>query len=183
MIGPLAVPETSKRPEEKALAPPVPTAPDDHHRIVEGEETSGPSMEEFPIEQFAAVSASLALRPDQREAILRANRLTEPAWSRLRAAWEAEIKRALRRGRSHMLRSYDVAYVAQLEKERGPISVDELARISVGAERGDPAEALRAAGLPEGCAIHIQRTWISRVAGDPALGAAVRKAVEKARAD
>jgi hypothetical protein len=182
MIGPLALPETSARPEAEEPAPLEPAAPDDRPQDVGPEAAQGPSTEEFPVERFAALSASLARSPDEKEAIFRLNDLTAPAWARLRATWEAEIKGALRRGRSQLLRAYDAAYVAQLEKERGPISVDEVARITVGVERGDPAEALREAGLPDGSAIHIQRTWIGRIAADPALGAAVRKAVEKARA-
>jgi hypothetical protein len=181
MIGPLAAPEASARPEAREAAP-LETALAARSPEVQPEEARGPSLDEFPVERFAEVSASLALRPDEKETIFEINGLTEPSWARLRAAWDAEIKGALRRGRSQKLRAYDAAYVAQLEKERGPISVDELARITVGVERGDAAEALREVGLPEGSAIHIQRTWIGRVASDPALGAAVRKAVEKARA-
>jgi hypothetical protein len=180
--APMPAPEVDE-PGHAALIPiPRDPAPDTRPQDLKLEETRRPSMEEFPVERFAAVSASLALRPDEKETIFRLNGLTEPGWACLCAAWDAEIKGALRRGRSQKLRAYDAAYVAQLEKERGPISVDELARITVGTERGNPAEALRDMGLPDGCAIHIQRTWIGRVASDPALGAAVRKAVEKVRA-
>lgn len=181
MIGPLAMLDTTARPEAKEPSPLSP-APADRPENVEPEEALGPKMEEFPMERFAAIRASLALRPGDKEMIFRANGLTDPAWARLRSAWDAEIKGALRRGRSQMLRAFDAAYVVQLEKERGPLSVDEVARITVWTERGNQAEALREAGLPDESGIHILRTWIGRIASDPALGAAMRKAAEKARA-
>ncbi|KYF58890.1 hypothetical protein BE08_36170 [Sorangium cellulosum] len=139
-------------------------------------------MEEVSLEACAALDASLALRPHDKDLLLRERRLDAPAWARLRAAWAAEIKRELRRGRNALLRAYDEAYVAQIERERGPISADELARITVGQERGDLAGALRDVGLPDESAIRVQRTWIARIARDAALGDEVRKAVTRARA-
>ncbi|WP_438027627.1 DUF2169 domain-containing protein [Sorangium sp. So ce233] len=185
-LGPLAAlgapprpePQEAQEPEEpEEPAPPTPRA-----APAPTADLREPTIEEVSVDACAALDASLALRPHEKDRILRESRLDEPAWARLRAAWAAEIKRGLRRGRNELLRTYDAAYVAQLERERGPISADELARIIVGAERGDLAEALRGVGLPEESAIRIQRTWIARIARDAALGGEVRKAVTRARA-
>ncbi|EYF08058.1 DUF2169 family type VI secretion system accessory protein [Chondromyces apiculatus] len=182
MIGPLARFEGGasevRRGEERPLVEPsslpLPGVRD---------EVSVPSMDEYPLERCAALDASLARSPDEKARILRTNHLTEPEWMRLREAWAVEVKGALRRGRSEMLRSYDAAYVAQLEKERGPVTVEEVARMNVGTERGDLEGVMRDVGLPGESAIRIQRTWIGRMASDAALGASVRKAVAKAKTE
>ncbi|WP_438018648.1 DUF2169 domain-containing protein [Sorangium sp. So ce315] len=183
-IGPLAALEAPPPPE--AEAPEAARAPEAEEPVsptpVTAPDAREPATEEIALEACAALDASLALRPHDRELLLKERRLDEPAWARLRAAWAAEIKRELRRGRNALLRAYDEAYVAQLERERGPISADELARITVGQERGDLAGALRDVGLPDESAIRIQRTWIARIARDAALGDEVRKAVTRARA-
>ncbi|MGK4004648.1 DUF2169 domain-containing protein [Sorangium sp. So ce1036] len=185
MLGPLARLEALARPEAPAegdRAPAMLPAPPATAELLTAEEQPEASAEELSVEACAALDASLSLRPRDSERILRETRLTEPAWARLRARWAAEIKRELGRGRSGLLRAYDAAYVAQLERERGPISPDELARITVAMERGDLAEALRDMGLPGESAIRVQRTWIGRIARDAALGDAVRQAVARARA-
>ncbi|WP_437289298.1 DUF2169 domain-containing protein [Sorangium sp. So ce406] len=195
-LGPLAAlgapprpePQESEAPEDPAPptrgaeAPEEPAPPTHGAAPAPTADLREPTIEEVSVEACAALDASLALRPHEKDRILRESRLDEPAWARLRAAWAAEIKRELRRGRNELLRTYDAAYVAQLERERGPISADELARITVGAERGDLADALRDVGLPDESAIRIQRTWIARIARDAALGDEVRKAVTRARA-
>ncbi|WP_437962563.1 DUF2169 domain-containing protein (plasmid) [Sorangium sp. So ce119] len=195
-LGPLAAlgappppePQESEEPEEPAAptheaeAPEEPAPPTHGAAPAPTADLREPTIEEVSVEACAALDASLALRPHEKDRILRESRFDEPAWARLRAAWAAEIKRELRRGRNELLRTYDAAYVAQLERERGPISADELARITVGAERGDLADALRDVGLPDESAIRIQRTWITRIARDAALGDEVRKAVTRARA-
>ncbi|WP_441288552.1 DUF2169 domain-containing protein [Sorangium sp. KYC3313] len=168
---PLPEPQETQEPEEPA--PPAQMATPDLRE---------PTIEEVSVEACAALDASLALRPHEKGLILKARRLDEPAWARLRAAWAAEVKRELQRGRNELLRTYDATYVAQIEKERGPISADELARLTVGAERGNLAEALRDLGLPAESVIRVQRTWIARIARDAALGDEVRRAVARARA-
>ncbi|WP_437735491.1 DUF2169 domain-containing protein [Sorangium sp. So ce1335] len=182
-IGPLAAIEAPPPPEPReAHAPEEPAPATQRAAPAAAADVREPTTEELSVEACAALDASMALRPHDKDLLLREGRLDEAAWARLRAAWAAEIKRELRRGRNELLRSYDAAYVAQLERERGPITADELARITVGAERGDLAEALRDIGLPDESAIRIQRTWIARIARDAALGDEVRKAVTRARA-
>ncbi|KYF69906.1 DUF2169 family type VI secretion system accessory protein [Sorangium cellulosum] len=182
-LGPLAALGTPPAPEpQEPQEPQEPAPPTQMPAPTPPADLREPTIEEVSVEACAALDASLALRPHEKDRILREGRLDEPAWARLRAAWAAEIKRALRRGRNELLRAYDAAYVAQLERERGPISADELARITVGAERGDLAAALRDVALPEESAIRVQRTWIARIARDAALGDEVRKAVTRARA-
>jgi hypothetical protein len=80
-----------------------------------------------------------------------------------------------------LLRAYDAAYVAQLEKERGPITVEEYARLVVASERGGAAPLLEELRMPRGAFMRIERVWLDRVAEDDALAASVRKAILAAR--
>jgi hypothetical protein len=82
-----------------------------------------------------------------------------------------------------LLKAYDAAYVAQLEKERGPITIDEYARLVIASERGQVAPTLTELKLPRGAVLRIERVWLDKVADDPELAANVRKAILTARLD
>ncbi|AKT40622.1 DUF2169 family type VI secretion system accessory protein [Chondromyces crocatus] len=182
MIGPLArfeADRSQERPREPAVIVESAAAPLHDVR----DEVSLPSLEEFTLELCATLDASLALRPEDEPRLLKENQLTKPEWTRLREVWASEIKTELRRGRNGSLRRYDAAYVAQLERERGPITPEDVARMNVGTDRGDLDAVLRDIGLPTQSAIRIQRTWIGKMANDAALGASVRKAMAKAKAE
>src|SRR6185436_509473 len=108
------------------------------------------------------------------------HKLDEARWEPLRAHWLAEIKKETERGKTALLRLYDTAYVAQLEDERGPIAVEEYARIVVAAERGTVNATLADLGLPEGSMLRIQRVWMGKMQKDPELRRLVRSAFEQA---
>lgn len=92
--------------------------------------------------------------------------------------WAEAIREAAARGKTSLLRAYDQAYVAQLEADRGAITVKEYARLVVAAERGTETEALAELGLPRGAMLRVQRVWMKKMS---ALGRQVREAVEAAR--
>jgi hypothetical protein len=97
--------------------------------------------------------------------------------------WSESIRKETDRGKTALLKAYDAAYVGQLEKERGPITVEEYARLVVASERGATAQALEELSLPRGAFLRIERVWLERVSADDALAATVRKAILAARMD
>jgi hypothetical protein len=135
---------------------------------------------EYPIDRCARIAASIARSRDRYDAILDAQKLSAERWERLKLHWVGEIKRESERGKTALLRAYDAAYVAQLEDERGPIAVEEYARIVVAAERGTTPATLLELGLPEGSQLRIQRLWLGLMGKDPELRRSVRTAIETA---
>ena len=136
---------------------------------------------EVPIETCAAVAASIARRRKDTARILEENDLDPPAWAALKRRYNDAILDEARRGKAVLLKAYDAAYVGRLEQERGPIEVEEYARLVVAAERGDARRVLADLGLPETAMVRIERVWLDRVVTTQALGDRVRLAVSAAR--
>lgn len=181
MIGPLATPEMERRSPEKrggavVAEPAFPPA----RAVVEDVEPAPLPIEDIPLARCAALDASIALRPGETAEILEAARLDAPMWRRVKAHHADAIRAETRRGKTGLLTAYDRAYVAQLENERGAISVTEYAKIAVAAERGEAPEGL---ALPADGLLRVRRSWISKMAMDPATDASVRVEMERARAD
>ncbi len=93
-------------------------------------------IEEYPIERCAAITASIARRRAAKAQILEENELDPTTWDALDHFWNDAIRKETERSKTELLSAYDAAYVAQLERERGPILVEEYARLTVAAERG-----------------------------------------------
>jgi hypothetical protein len=119
----------------------------------------------------------MARRKAERGAILEQNELTAEVWARLERHWAEVIQKELERGKMGALRAFDAAYVGRLEEERGPVMVEEYARLVVAGERGTEKEALEALRLPRGAMMRVKRVWDARMAGDMGLAKRVRKAV------
>ena len=130
----------------------------------------------------AAIAASIARTKTEKDRILEEHELEPGMWEVLDKHWNETVRALAGRGRTAPLTAYDTAYVAQIEKERGPIGVEEYARIVVAQERGSADEELAALSLPRGALLRVQRVWLGRViAADAELGKSVRVAVEAAR--
>ena len=167
MIGPLAKlgmesPPEGSRSEAKGAAPAL-------------------KVEEVTVETCGAIAASLARRKDDAPRILEERSITAADWKLVEKYWSEAIRKETDRGRMVLLRAYDAAYVAQLEKERGPITVEEYARLVVASERGGAAPVLEELSMPRGAFMRIERVWLDRVAEDDALAASVRRAILAAR--
>jgi hypothetical protein len=171
MIGPLARLETHADAE---------TPPPGANGVAQKTE---PKTEEVTIETCGAIAASLARRKDEAAKILEERSITAADWKIVEKYWAEAIRKETDRGRTALLKAYDAAYVAQLEKERGPITVEEYARLVVASERGGAAPVLDELSLPKGSFMRIERVWLERVAEDDALAADVRKAILAARMD
>jgi hypothetical protein len=135
----------------------------------------------FPIERCAAIAASIARRPPERPRLLEAHGLRKLVWQDLEEHWSAAIRDEAVRGKNALRTTYDAAYVAQLEKERGPIDARAYAALVVAAERGQSDRALADLDLPPGAMMRIRMVWLARLAKDPALAAEARGAIEDAR--
>ncbi|MEP7120467.1 MAG: DUF2169 domain-containing protein [Byssovorax sp.] len=176
MLGPLAFSARPVAPvvvdEAPALAPEVaPVAP----------EPPALPLKAFPLERCAAIAAALAHRPPDRARILERHELSQEQWAALDEHWTAELRAEVDRGKTALLSAHDAAYVAELERLRGPIRVDEMASLLVAAERGQSDRALAELDLPRGALLRVKRVWLVKCAEDLPLGAAVRGAVEDAR--
>lgn len=183
-LGPLATPEMVAA--DLGVAPVAPAA-----QAGEGTEPAaaappGPPepkplpLDAYPIDRCARIAASIARSRDRVARILETHELEEEVWEALKAHWAAEIKKETERGKTALLRVYDAAYVAQLEDERGPIAIEEYARMVVASERGTAPRTLGALGLPEASMLRIQRVWMGKMQKDPELRRLVRSAVESA---
>lgn len=139
-------------------------------------------LDAYPIDRCARIAARLARRPEDAHAILDAEEVAEGRWSALHAHWLGAIKAESGRGKKALLSAYDDAYVAELEKERGPIDAAEYARLVVSVERGGAEPTLREMGLPLGAMTRIRRVWLARIVKDGKVAAGVRAAMREATA-
>ena len=180
MIGPLATAEMAERgPVTAAEAAPEPAKIETVEAAPKEEE--GLPVDRFPIERCAALAASMARRREDRAKILEENDLTEARWEALSGHWQGEILKETRRGRTGLMEAYDSAYVERLEEERGEITVEEYARLTVALERGDVEEVLETLTMPRGAWMRIQRLWLVRITESSTLAEDVGAAIESLR--
>jgi hypothetical protein len=138
-------------------------------------------LTDYPIERCAGIAASLARRPDNVRDLLAAHRLDQSRWDALRHHWDNAIRNEARRGRADLRRAHDLAFVGQLEQERGPITPEQYARLTVAAERNLRDEVLAALDLPREAVLPIERVYLARTVHDPKVRAHVRIALARAR--
>jgi hypothetical protein len=136
---------------------------------------------DFPIERCASVAAALAMSSSDRESILEASGLTRQAWAAIERRWSAAIRKEGERGKTALLTAYDEAYIAELERGRGPIEAAQYARLMLAMERGSAAQTLDELKLPRDAQMRIQRVMMKRITKDKNLAASVREALLVAR--
>ena len=136
----------------------------------------------FTIDHCARIAASLACRPASRAEVLRAVGLDEATWARLDEHWSRALADESERQKNALLKQHDAAYVAQIEEERGPISIEEYAHLLVASERHGPGAVLASLRIPADANMRIRRVWIARIARDMDFGARVRSALSAERA-
>jgi hypothetical protein len=134
-------------------------------------------LDDYPLERCARIDASIGRARARASEILKEHKLDRATWEALRAHWAEQIKQETARGKTALLRAYDAAFVAQVEDERGPIAIEEYARIVVAVERGTTAATLAELRLPEGSMVRVQRVWMGKIGKDPELRRLVRAAV------
>jgi hypothetical protein len=178
MIGPLATPEMAAHRQ----APMTPTIVTDAGSEPPAVPKPVPlPLDEFSLERCAGIAASMARRKTEAPRILEQSELDRAVWEALDKHWTDTIREETRRGKVADLKAYDAAYVGQLEKERGPIQVEEYARLVIANERGTASEVLADLTLPRGAVMRIERVWLDRMGEDVRLGADVNAAIETER--
>ncbi|AGP34364.1 hypothetical protein [Sorangium cellulosum] len=138
--------------------------------------------EDVPVERFAAISAEIAERRAPRPEVLRAHGLGERAWDAVERRFRALLDKDARAG-GRLRAAHDAAYVAAVETLRGPIALEEYARIAVGLERGAAGEVLDALAIQRAALMPIVRVWTKKAAGNMALSAELMALLEKLRAE
>ncbi|HTN89163.1 MAG TPA: DUF2169 domain-containing protein [Sorangium sp.] len=179
MLGPLARPDWGATEPSAESAPEPDTQANEPGPLPAAEETA-PPLAAFPIERCAAIAAKLARRPADRDTILKAEELTPKTWQWLHVRRLDEIQDEVARRKKKLLSAYDAAYVAALEKERGPITAGEYAQLLIAAEQGQGQAALAELGLPDESMMRIRRVWLERIVKDKKAAAEVRAAMRKA---
>lgn len=165
MIGPLATAEIAEKSESSEAKTSIAAIDDVDRSELDQAKPMEPEplpLEKYPLERCAAIAASIARRKGDRARILDDEGLTLALWEELDAHWLAAIDAEVDQGGKRMLSAYDEAYVAQLEKERGPITPDEFAGLLLAGERRNGAAELKRLGLPEGVMMRIRRVWLGR---------------------
>ncbi len=171
MIGPLAkvempIPDAKTiEPQVSALLPPAPP--------VEAPKKFNPA--DFPLERCAALTASIARTKTNKGKLLEAEELTEKQWESIQEYWNEAIKAETRRGKRTLLDRFDEAYVGQLEKERGPITVEEYAKLQAAADYGNQEEVMTNMQIPYGAFFPIQRVWSSLMISNDVLALSVQE--------
>lgn len=183
MIGPLARPdmklppavpasEASKEAAAAVTAPPTPPTPSPPPE---------PDLGKYTVERCARITVAIACRPGDMSKIFEEHELSARDWEHVKNHWLEAIRQEMGRGKNALLRRYDTAYLEQVEAERGPIGIEEYAKLAVAAERGRVGAEVAEMRLPAGAPMRIERVWTERAAGDEALGERVRAAVEQRR--
>lgn len=169
MIGPLATAEMG----DKAAAKVEEAAP--AARVEDAAAAPRePAPADLPIEQVAEIQAEIAEERSARVEVLDGRGLTEEVWAATEQRWVRALEEEAGRGSSTLRRASDAAYVAAVERLRGPITGEEYARILIGLERGRAAEELDALRIQRPALMRIVRVWTKKVAGDARLGREVR---------
>ncbi len=138
-------------------------------------------LDKFSLERCAAIAASMARTKTEAPRILERNELSMATWEPLRKHWAEAIREEVNRGKATLLERYDIAYVAQIEKERGTIGVDAFAKLLVAKERGGAEAMLKELALPTGVMLRLERVWLGKIAQDAGLSSKVSLAVELER--
>ena len=136
---------------------------------------------ELSIEQLAEIAAEMAEGREARAEVLRRRDLTERAFQENERRWARELEAEAEQGVSRLRAASDRAYVEAVEQLRGPITVQEYARIVIGIERGRPNRALDDLAIQHPALMRIVRVWTKKTAADARLAAEVRALLSSMR--
>lgn len=147
----------------RAMAPALAPAPASEPPAAENSRHPLP-VDLFPLDRCARLDATLAICPDAAP-VLDAHKLDPMTWLALQEHWQAAVRASLRDGDPALLRAYDAAYVAELERVRGAITPEQHATLTRAAARGTRAEALATLRLPKAAVLHVERVMLRRAMG------------------
>lgn len=162
----------TRAPEKKAEGKGAPAKADP--RTPDGKSASD-FLFTMPVERYAALSAELSVRSGERAHVLGEQGLTEEVWAAVDDGWSERIANAVAEGDNQFLESFDVAYIASLERFGRRVDAAEYARILVGIERGEVGSVLLSLKLGLSDLVRIQRVWTKRLGRDAELALRVEK--------
>jgi hypothetical protein len=123
----------------------------------------------IPIEQFATITAELHEGQTTRFRILDAHTLTNNDWQGIEEFWKRSIDEESAAGKHGLRKAYDRAYLAAVERFRGPITPEERAKIMASLERGKTNETLDELKIQRAALLPILRSTATTARGLPAL--------------
>ena len=176
--APVEAPAPPSPPEAKPVVPSAPVStPLGNATSLEAD----PAPEAIPIELYAAVSAALSRKGVDRDAVLRAHKLSITGWGAVDRHWKRSLAEHAERGEKTMLHAFDLAYITAQGELHRPNGVHEYGRILVGLERGEVGRVLADLELQLSDLMRIQRVWSKRVADSPELASALAVILEELR--
>jgi hypothetical protein len=162
-----------------AAASPAPRGP--AARLPEATPPVADQDADLGLEVCAAIAAQLSEGRAPRAEVLGAHGLTEARWMDVERRWTEVLAAEAKRGELALQDAYDEAYVAAWQALRGPFEAEGYARLTVAAERGELAPALKALSVRRTTWMRLRRIFARRVATEPALAARVRDALAEQR--
>lgn len=124
----------------------------------------------IPMERFATIMAELNEGQTTRFRILDAHALKNDDWQAIEEYWKRAIDDESATGKHALRKAYDVAYLAAVERFRGPITPDERAKVMASLERGKANETLDELKIQRAALLPILRSVATkREQGLPAL--------------
>ncbi|XXT25186.1 DUF2169 domain-containing protein [Sorangium sp. So ce429] len=164
-------------PALEASPPPTPPPAASAPQAAPVSEPQQPAVD-LTMDECAAIAAEMDRQPGSRAQILEARGLTEAEWAAHERRWAAAVDEATSRDEVDLLRAYDSAYVACIERGNGPIRAEDYARLLAGAGRRTP-RPLDGLDLPQGGLLRLRRFGARKMAQDPAFAAQLLKAIQR----
>lgn len=128
--------------------------------------------ESVSIERYAAIFAELNEGQTTRFRILEANALTNDDWTNIDAYWKKAIDDDGAAGKHELRKLYDEAYLAAVQRFRGPITADERAIIVAALDKSRVNDALDQLKIQRAALMPILR-WVAKpsitIANTPAV--------------
>jgi hypothetical protein len=174
MLGPIATPEkiVENSPQAEQPKPTAPTPPNT---------PSAEPAKSLTIKEHATIAAEFAEGKSSRSDVLRANDLSNDEWKTNDECWEKALGDEERRGKRTLREAHDGAYVARVERFRGQITLEEVARILVGFERRNAREVLDELRIQRAALMPIVRVWVKRIAADSRTSSKAANLMREAR--
>ncbi len=136
---------------------------------------------ELTFERWAESSAELATGATDDAEVLGRFGLSPEAWQAAEARFRASLATEAAELGVTLLRVHDSAWLAAVERGRGPVDLDTYARLLVAHERGQATAALEGLRIPAAALLPIERAWRRRAESDRATAERVERAVEEIR--
>lgn len=138
-------------------------------------------LDEVTLELCASLRAAIDTHPELRDELLADERLDVETWEAAETQWHDAVAKAIHKGDRERVESFDDAYVARIERQRGPIDVETFSRLELAIERGYVDGVIVDLGIPKPAVIRLKRVWTRRTLVDRELREEVRRTIQQLR--